>query len=216
MALLLFTEPNTLYPENKFVLQSFLVLFHRSITYSAAPTNLSDSNFQLCGTISQVFQNSITAMLRLFFRLLPFVFFSTWVFFHKHSWILAQQGSLVTAHYHFHLLRRYRDISQVITAESSPQHIAKDQTQTGNALFSSASCQPLICIHHYYCYSNQQSILCVLRSPPHHFCFSGNRSYHSWCSYISLVTMVFSNSHSRFRPAIGLLLGKIFPLGKFK
>ena len=32
----------------------------------------------------------------------------------------------------FHLLHRHLDISQVITAESSPLHIASSQTRTGN------------------------------------------------------------------------------------
>ena len=37
--------------------------------------------------------------------------------------------------YHFHPLHRYLDISQVITAESSPLHIASSQTQTGTFVF---------------------------------------------------------------------------------
>ena len=55
------------------------------------------------------------------------LFFSIWVFFHDHSWTTGLQGKgegiSLTPHYHFHLLHRHLDISQVITVESSPLHI---------------------------------------------------------------------------------------------
>ena len=55
-------------------------------------------------------------------------FFSIWVFFHNLSRIKGLQGKgegiSLTPHYHFHLLHRHLDISQVITAGSSPLHIA--------------------------------------------------------------------------------------------
>ena len=45
----------------------------------------------------------------------------------------------VTPPYHFHLLDRHLDISWTITAESSPLHIARSRTRTGNLWFLSAS-----------------------------------------------------------------------------
>ena len=61
-----------------------------------------------------------------------FVFFSIWVFFHEHSRFTGQQGKgegiYLTPLYHFHPLHRHLDISQAITAESSPLHIAGSRT----------------------------------------------------------------------------------------
>ena len=53
----------------------------------------------------------------------------------------AGQGLAVslTSHYQFHLLQRHLDISQLITPESSPLHIASSQTQTENLWFPGAS-----------------------------------------------------------------------------
>ena len=55
-------------------------------------------------------------------------FFSVWVFFHEHSLFTGQQGGgggyFFNPLYHFHLLHRHFDISRVITAESSPLHVA--------------------------------------------------------------------------------------------
>ena len=57
-----------------------------------------------------------------------FFFFSMWVFFHEHSRITGlkgkREGISLTPHYHFRLLHRHLDISEAITAESSPLHIA--------------------------------------------------------------------------------------------
>ena len=59
-------------------------------------------------------------------------FFYVWVFLHEHSQITGLQGKgegiLLTLHYYFHLLHRHLDISQVITAESTPLHIASSRT----------------------------------------------------------------------------------------
>ena len=75
--------------------------------------------------------------------ILFFFFFSIWVFFNEHSRITGQQGKgegiLLTPLYHFHPLYRHLDISRVITAESSPLHIAGSRTRTGNLWFPSAS-----------------------------------------------------------------------------
>ena len=53
----------------------------------------------------------------------------------------GQQGkgeaTSLTPLYHFHPLHRHLDISQPITAESSPLHIASGRTQTGNVWFLS-------------------------------------------------------------------------------
>ena len=72
-----------------------------------------------------------------------FFFFPIWVFFHEHSRFTVQQGKgegiYLTPLYHFQPLHRHLDISQVITAESSPLHIAGSRTRTGNLWFPSAS-----------------------------------------------------------------------------
>ena len=71
------------------------------------------------------------------------IFFSIWVFFPEHSWIIGLEGNgediSLTPHYHLHPLRRYLDISRTITAESSPLHIASCRTRTGSLWFPSAS-----------------------------------------------------------------------------
>ena len=53
------------------------------------------------------------------------------------------EGIPLTPHYHFYILHRHLDISQAITAESSPQLIASSRTRTGNLWFPSASRQLL-------------------------------------------------------------------------
>ena len=67
-------------------------------------------------------------------------FFFIWVFFHNHSRITGYQGKgegiSLTPHYHHHPLHRHLDISQAITAESSPLHISSSRTWTGNLWFS--------------------------------------------------------------------------------
>ena len=70
-------------------------------------------------------------------------FFSIGVFFHDHSRITGLKGNgegiSLTPHYYFHPLHRHLDISQAITAESSPLHIGNSRTQTENLWFPSAS-----------------------------------------------------------------------------
>ena len=72
------------------------------------------------------------------------LFFSIWVFFHKHSRMTGLQGKeegiSLTPHYHFHPLHRHLDISQAIAVESSPLHIGSSQTQTGKLWFPRISC----------------------------------------------------------------------------
>ena len=72
------------------------------------------------------------------------IFFSIWVFFHEHSQITGLQGKeegiSLAPHFHFYPLHRHLDISQAITAENSPLHIASSWTRTGNLWFPSASC----------------------------------------------------------------------------
>ena len=66
-----------------------------------------------------------------------------YIHFHEHSQTTGLQGKgediSLTPHYHFHPLHRHLDIRRVITAESSPLHIASSRTQTGNLWFPSAS-----------------------------------------------------------------------------
>ena len=73
-----------------------------------------------------------------------FLFFLIWVFFDKHSRITELkkkgEGISLTPHYYFHPLHRHLDISRVITAESSPVHIASSRTRTRNLWFPSAGC----------------------------------------------------------------------------
>ena len=77
--------------------------------------------------------------------------FSIWVFLHNHSQITGLQGKgwggggsiSLTPHYHFYTLYRHLHISQAITAESSPLHIASRWTRSRNLWLSSTSCKPL-------------------------------------------------------------------------
>ena len=89
---------------------------------------------------STVYQNSLLSVT---FVKSSIFFFSIWVFFYEHSRITGLQGKgegiSLTPHYHFHPLHRHLDISQAITAESSPLHIASNRTRTGNLWFPSAS-----------------------------------------------------------------------------
>ena len=59
------------------------------------------------------------------------IFCSIWIFFIDHSQVTGVQGKgegiSLTPHYHFHPLQRNLDISQVITAESSPQDIGSSR-----------------------------------------------------------------------------------------
>ena len=71
------------------------------------------------------------------------LFFSIWVFFHKHSQFTGQQGNReaisLTPLYHFSLLHGHLDISQAVTAGSSPLHIASSWVRTRSPWFLSAS-----------------------------------------------------------------------------
>ena len=74
---------------------------------------------------------------------LYYVFLYICAFFHEHSRFTGQQGkgeatSLIPL-YHFHPLHRHLNISRLITAESSPLHLASKRTLTGNIWYPSAS-----------------------------------------------------------------------------
>ena len=60
-------------------------------------------------------------------------FFYLFFFFHKHSRVTGQQGKreAISLHplYHFYSLDRLLDIRRVITAESSPLHIANSRNE---------------------------------------------------------------------------------------
>ena len=49
------------------------------------------------------------------------------------------EGIFLTPHYHFHSFYRHLDVSQVITAGSSPLRIASGRIRTGNLWFPSVS-----------------------------------------------------------------------------
>ena len=66
-----------------------------------------------------------------------FLFFSIWVFFHNDSWITGLQGKGEG------IASQTLDISQAITAESSPLHIGSSRTWIGILWFLSTSCSPL-------------------------------------------------------------------------
>ena len=76
------------------------------------------------------------------FILFYFIFFylgilSRTVTNHRTTW---EEGISLTTHCHFHPLHRHLDISQAITAKSSPPlHKASSRNLTGNACFPSAS-----------------------------------------------------------------------------
>ena len=78
---------------------------------------------------------------------LVMIFFSIWVFFHKHSRFTGQQGKgediSFSPLYHFYPLHRHSDICREITAVSMPLHIANSRTWIGDLWFPSASRQPL-------------------------------------------------------------------------
>ena len=80
------------------------------------------------------FQNKVTFTHGFFFVVV--VFFYLGFFFHDHLRITGLQGMgegiSITPHYHFHPLHRHLDISRAITAESSPLHIGRSRTRTGN------------------------------------------------------------------------------------
>ena len=80
---------------------------------------------------------------RTYVKKVCFFFFSIWVLFHEHLRITRLQGKVegipLTPHYRFHALHRHLDISQAITAQSSPLRIASSRTRTGNFCFPSAS-----------------------------------------------------------------------------
>ena len=74
--------------------------------------------------------------------------FSIWVFLHNHSQITGLQGKGWWGKHFFnsslpllHTLQTH--ISQAITAESSPLHIASRWTRSRNLWLSSTSCKPL-------------------------------------------------------------------------
>ena len=68
-----------------------------------------------------------------------FFFCSIWVIFYEHSQFTGQQEKgdaiCLTPLCHFHPLHKHLDISQTITAEISPLHIASSQTRA-EPLFS--------------------------------------------------------------------------------
>ena len=70
-------------------------------------------------------------------------FYSIWVFFYDHSQFTGQQGKWkaisLTPLYLFHMLPRHLNISRMITAESSPLHIASSWIQSRDFCFLSAS-----------------------------------------------------------------------------
>ena len=64
------------------------------------------------------------------------LFFLSW-FIHEHLLFTGSRGrGRVSPFYHFQPLHRYLDISRVITAESSPLHIASSRTRTEKPLVS--------------------------------------------------------------------------------
>ena len=78
-------------------------------------------------------------------RAWKWIFFSIWVFFHKHLRITGLQGKgkgegiSLTPQYYFHLLYRHLDISRAIAARSLSLHIASSRARIRNLWFRSAS-----------------------------------------------------------------------------
>ena len=72
-----------------------------------------------------------------------------WIFFFRLGFLLwtftnhrtvgEGKGISLTPHYHFQPLHRHLHIGRVITAESSPQHIASSWSRTRNLWFPSIS-----------------------------------------------------------------------------
>ena len=120
---------------------------------------MKDSRHSSSSYIESLFLHVIKHNLLFLFILLFFCFFSIWLFFHEYSRFTGQQvkGEAISLcpFYHFYPLHRHLDISWVIVAESSPQHIAGSQNQTWTLLYT------LFRIHLFYtctgsccCYEN--------------------------------------------------------------
>ena len=129
-------------------LYCFLILLHLISSFSLTRSLLASYAYVSIKSIDSILLSSfelkaillIPSLKTLFLSLF---FFSIWVFFHDHSRITGLQGKgegiSLTPHYQFHPLHRHLDISRVITAGSSPLHIASSRTRTGNLWFPSAS-----------------------------------------------------------------------------
>ena len=74
-------------------------------------------------------------------------FFCFLIYLYEHSRFPGHEGKgegiSLTPFYHFHPLHGHLHIIRMITAESSPLHMANRQTRTGNLWFPSTSCLPL-------------------------------------------------------------------------
>ena len=104
---------------------------------------IAGKRFQFTVKASQVTVCSVLIIDVLVLRFL-FLFFHVSFFFHEQSQFTGHQekGDAISLNhlYHFHPLYRHLDISQVITADSSPLHIASSHARTGNLCFQNASC----------------------------------------------------------------------------
>ena len=112
-------------------------------TYSLSNLCLICQSYKICLIPHSFFQPTICTLIVVdVSHVTCFVFF-IWVFFYEHSRITGLQGKgegiSLTPHYHFHPLHGHLDISQAITAESSPLHTGSSPTRTGNLWFPSAS-----------------------------------------------------------------------------
>ena len=76
---------------------------------------------------------SVVLLTFLFFFFVCFFFLFSFTNIHESQGLQGKrEGVSLTSHYHFYPLHRHLDISRVITAESSPLHIASSRARTGN------------------------------------------------------------------------------------
>ena len=126
----------------------FFMIFIETIQLSYFQTKFKSSNLifpfikHFFVPFVLLFSSLSSFVLFCFFRFF-FVFFFFLIFYLSGFYLKyindSKETVFLTPLYHFHPLHRRLDISQVITAESSPLHIASRCTRTGNLWFPSAS-----------------------------------------------------------------------------
>ena len=121
---------------------------HRSTLHTCKKKDKNDKNnyksISILSNISKVYRRRMEEQMNDYFVNLFFLFYLAFIL----SQSFTNQRTAgegwghflnLTLHYHFHALHRHLDISQAITAESSPLHIGSSRTRTGNLWFPSAS-----------------------------------------------------------------------------
>ena len=102
--------------------------FHNIFSFSFIWKLGSEKQSQIYFATSKCSTSNIS-----FFFLFAFFFLFSFTNIHESQGLQGKrEGVSLTSHYHFYPLHRHLDISRVITAESSPLHIASSRARTGN------------------------------------------------------------------------------------